>query len=124
MLRVGTGTATFNVYRKDPGGSLPLWAIEEDACHSAKSMNRSATTTNAMMTINGHHGATGGVVENESATECHVARVPPSEARSESLIVMVCNLHSSLDESQVRGCADELSRAFAAILSSRLGPPP
>ena len=120
---IGTGTATLSIYRKDPGGSLPLWAIEEDACHSTKSMDRSSTTTNVMMTVNGQHGATVGVVESEPATGCHVVRVPPSEAGSESLIVMVCNLHLSLDESQVRCCADELSRAFMAILSSRLERP-
>jgi hypothetical protein len=123
LFRVGTGTATFNIYLKGPGGSLPLWAIEEDACRSTKSMDPSSTTTNAMMTVNGQHGATGGVVENEPATRCHVVRVPPSEAGSESLVVMVCNLHLSLDESQFGRCADELGRAFAAILSSRLERP-
>jgi len=123
LVRVGTSTATFNVYLKGPGGSLTLWAMEEDACRFTKSMDPSSTTTNAMMTVNGQHGAAGGVVENEPATGCHVVRVPPSEAGSESLVVIVCNLRLSLDESQFRRCADELSRAFAAILSSRLERP-
>jgi hypothetical protein len=64
------------------GCSLPLWVIDEDACRSTKSMDPSSTTTNAMMTVNGQHGATGGVVENEPATGCRVVRVPPKLAPS------------------------------------------
>lgn len=112
LLRVGTGTATSNVYLKDPGGLLPPWAIAEDARRSTKSMNPSSNTTNAMMTVNGQHGAMVGVVENEPATGCHVVRVPTSEADSDSLVVMICILF--------RRCTDESSRAFASILSSRL----
>jgi|SRR3954452_15606245 hypothetical protein len=102
LLRVDTGTATFNVYLKDSDGSLPLGAIKEEACGPTKSMDPS--TTNTEMTVNGQHGATGGVVEGEPATECQVVCAPSSGVGSESLVVIVC-------------------RAFVAILSSRLERP-
>ena len=79
---------------------------------NTKSMNPSSTTTNAMMTVNGQHGAMVGVVEKEPATGCHVVRVPTSEADSDSLVVMICILF--------RRCTEETSRGFASILSSRL----
>jgi K+-sensing histidine kinase KdpD len=124
LFRVGTGTATFTVYLKDPDGYVPVWAVEEDTTRSTKSMEPlPSTTIEAMMTENARRGATGDVGESEPGTGCYVVRVPPSDVGSEPLAVIVCDLHPSQDARQFRRRADELSRAFATILYACPGPP-
>jgi hypothetical protein len=117
LFRIGTGTATFSIYLKDPDGYVPVWAIEEDATRSTKSMEPlRSTAIDAMMTENERCGATDEVGDSEPNTGCHVVRVPPSDVGSEPRAVIVCDLHPSQDARQFRRRADELSRAFATIL--------
>jgi hypothetical protein len=96
---------------------VPVWAVEEDTVRSTKSMEPlPSTAIDAMTTENARHGATGDLGENDPGAGCHVVRVPPSDAGSEPLAVIVCQLHPAQDASQFRRRADELSRAFATIL--------
>lgn len=124
LFRVGTGTATFTIYLKEPDGYVPVWAVEEHTTRSTRSMEPlPSTTIDAMTTGNPGQGATGDVGESEPGTGCHVVRVPPSDVGSEPLAVIVCDPHPSQDAKQFRRRADELSRAFATILYACPDPP-
>jgi hypothetical protein len=117
LFRVGTGTATFTIYLKDFDGYVPVWAVEDGATRSTKSMELlSSTRIEAIMTENAGHGATGSTGEGETGTGCYVVRVPPSDVGSEPQAVIVCGRDPSQDARQFRRRADELSRALATLL--------
>jgi len=119
LFRVGTGTTTFVIYLKGPHGYAPVWAVDEDTTRSTKSMELLLSTTiDAMMTENAGRRAMGGVGASEPGTGLYIVRVPPSDASSEPVAVIVCDLHPSQDTRQFRRRADELSRAFATILNA------
>jgi DNA-binding IclR family transcriptional regulator len=71
-----------------------------------------------MMMENAGRAESGDDGESEPGTACHVVCVPPSDAGSEPLAVIVCDLHPSQDARQFRRRAGELSRAFATILQA------
>ena len=117
LFRVGTGAATFTVYLKDPGGYVPVWAVEEDAFRSTTSMKPLAVAAiEAMLIENAKPRVMAGAGEPDN--RCHVVSVPPSDAGSGPLAVIICDLHLSKDIDQFRRRSDELSRAFATILSA------
>jgi hypothetical protein len=119
LFRIGTGTATLAVYLKEANGYVPVWAVEEDAVRSTKSMEAlPSATIEAMMMENAGRAESGDDGESEPGTACHVVCVPPSDAGSEPLAVIVCDLHPSQDARQFRRRAGELSRAFATILQA------
>ena len=117
LFRVGTGAATFTIYLKDPGGYVPVWAVEEDAFRSTTSMKPLAIAAiEAMLLENAKPRVMDGAGEPDN--RCHVVSVPPSDAGSGPLAVIICDLHLSKDIDQFRRRSDELSRAFATILSA------
>jgi hypothetical protein len=117
LFRVGTGVATFTVYLKDQGGYVPVWAVEEGAFRSTKSMEPLPLgTIDAMLTGDAGRGATGDAGGSEPDNRRHVVSVPPSDVGSEPLAVIICDPHKSQDADQFPRRADELSRALATIL--------
>jgi len=118
LFRVGAGMATFSIYLKDAEGYVPVWAIEEDTTRSPISMEPlSSAAVNNMMIVNAGLGATD-ELEGEPGTRRYVVQVPRSDAGSQPLAVIVCDLHPSQDASQFLRRADELNSALATILQA------
>lgn len=119
LFRVGAGATTFTIYLKGRDGYVPVWAIEDNAARSTKSIEPlPPRTIDAMMNENAGCDATGEVGTSGLRAGCHVVRVPPSDVGSKPLAAIVCHLYPSQDVKQFRRRADELSRAFATILSA------
>jgi hypothetical protein len=124
LFRIATGMATFSIYLKDREGYVPVWAIEEDTIRSLKSIAPLPSTTVDAMTIeNAGREATSVVGEGDPSFGCCAIRVPPSDAGSDPLAVIVCDLDPSQDARQFHRRANELSRALATILYACPNPP-
>lgn len=119
LFRVGTGAATLTIYLKDSDGYVAVWAVEDRAARSTRSMEPlPSTTIEAMTAENAGHGGTGDVGEGETGTRRYVVRVSPSDIGSEPLAVIVCERDPSQDVKQFRRRADELGRALATLLQA------
>jgi len=120
LFRVGAGATTFIIYMKDSDGYVPVFAVEDDAIRSTKSIDPlHPTTIVAMVNENARCGAIAKPGTSHPGTGRHVFLIPPAGVSTEPLAAIVCQtLRPAQDERQFRRRADELSRAFATILSA------
>jgi hypothetical protein len=120
LFRVGAGATTFAIYLKDSDGYVPAFVVEDDAIRSTKSIESLDPT--AIDTVTNENARCGAMAKPGPAhpvTGRHVFLIPPSDVSTEPLAAIVCQrLCPSQDERQFRRRTDELSRAFATILSA------
>ena len=115
LFRIGSGARTFTVYLKDRDGYVPVWAVENDTPHPIKSIAPlPLTAIESMMNESANRIAE--VRGTESAAGRYVVSVPPSDVGAKPLAVIVCESQNSQDLRWFYRRADELGRAFAAIL--------
>ena len=120
LFRTGSGVRTFTVYLRDLDGYVPVWAIENDAPRPIKSIAPlPLTAIEAMM----NERASREVRGSESVAERYLVSVPSSDGRALPLAALVCELQTSQDAKWFHRRANELGRAFAAILYACPNPP-
>ena len=116
LFRVATGVVTFTLYLKVGDDYVPVWAIEEDIPRATRSMEPlPSAALEAMMTESAARGATDDAEEGGAAGR-HVVRVPSSQADSEPLAAIVCELDAALEKKLFRRRTDELSRTLTTML--------
>jgi hypothetical protein len=118
LFRVGTETATFTIYLKEPAGYVPVFAFEEGAIRSTRAMAPLSPAVIAEMTSSDTAGnATGDAAESRHCAGRHVVAVPPCGINS-PLAIIACELHPSQDRRQFHRRSVELSRALGTILNA------
>jgi hypothetical protein len=120
LFRVGAGATTFIIYMRDSDDYVPVFAVEDDAIRPTKSIDPlRPATIDAMVNESARCGAMAKPGTSHPGTGRHVFLVPPSSVSTEPLAAIVCQaLRPSHDERQLQRRTDELSRAFATILSA------
>jgi len=120
LFRVGADTTTFTIYLKSSDRYVPVLAIEDDMPVPTKSFEPLLPMTiDAMMKEDAGCNATGQVRKSEFDLRRKVYLIPPSDVSTESLAAIVCQTQPPPQYSrQVHRRIEELSRAFAAILSA------
>jgi hypothetical protein len=120
LFRVGAGATTFTIYMKDSDGYVPVLAVEDDAIRPTKSIESlHPTTIDAMVNENARCEAMAKPGASYPGIGRHVFLIPPPDVSTEPLAAIVCQtLRPAQDEQQFRRRIDELSRAFATILSA------
>ena len=120
LFRTGSGARTFTIYLKERDGYVPVWALENDTPRPIKSIAPlPLTAIEAMM----NERASREVRGSESVAERYLVSVPSSDVGAPPLAAIVCELQSSQDPRWFRRRANELGRAFAAILCASPNPP-
>jgi hypothetical protein len=120
LFRVGAGVTTFIIYIKDSDSYVPVFAVEDDVVRSTKSIDPlHPTTIDAMVNENARCGAMKKPETSHPGAGRHVFLIPASGISTEPLAAIVCQaLRPSQDEKQFHRRIDELTRAFATILSA------
>jgi K+-sensing histidine kinase KdpD len=122
LFRIGSGARTFTIYLKDRDGYAPVWAIENDAPHSIKSIPPLPLIAIESMK-NESASRIAEVRGTESAAGRYLVSVPSLEVGAPPLAAIVCELQSSQDAKWFHRRANELGRAFATILYACPNPP-
>lgn len=118
LFGVVAGATTFTIYLRRNHQYVPVWAIEDDVVRSTKAL-KPLHSVSIRATQSTGCGEAAEVGTGEPRMQCTFVLVPPADAGTKPLAVIACYaLHPSQDASQFRRRADELSRAFAAILSA------
>jgi hypothetical protein len=125
LFRAGTGTTTFTIYLKNPDGYVPVLAVEDDVSRPVKSLELLCPTTiDAMIEESACRAAAAQVAKGEPVAGRHVILVPPSESSTATLAAIVCRTLVAPQDARGFGQrTDDLSRAFATILSACPDPP-
>ncbi len=120
LFRVGTGTTTFTIYLRRPDGYVPVLTVEDDVSRPAISIEPlSPTAIVAMMKGNAWSDTAAQAGKGDPGAKRDVVLVPPADVFAEPLAAIVCGtLPPPKDAKQFRRRAEELSRAFATILST------
>ena len=118
LFRVGAGATAFTIYLRNPDGYVPVLTVEDNVTRSVGSIKPlQPSIVDAMMNESVRREAGGGNETSDLSSGHHVVLIP-SDASIEPLAAIVCEtLHPSQDVRRFRARVDELSRAFATILS-------
>jgi hypothetical protein len=125
LFRAGTGTTTFTIYLKNPDSYVPVLALEDDVSRPVQALEALCpAAVDAMIKESAGADAAAPVAKGEPVAARHIVLVPPSEASTEALAAIVCRtVPAPADARQFRRRTEELSRAFATILSVCPDPP-
>jgi hypothetical protein len=118
VIRAGTGAMNFTIYLKESGGYIPVYPVEENAVVSTQAPEPLSPRAIATMMTENAQCAVTEIASGPPDLGYQVVRVPPSSFDTEPVAAIVCRLSASQDVRTFRRRAEELSRAFATILSA------